>query len=60
MRRGRWFRRGRREGKNSADATQSELSVVNEPGCLRDKEDKSMGVRDCACLCVLSSAPLKE
>lgn len=27
-------------GKKSADATQLELSFVNEPRCLRDKEDE--------------------
>ena len=36
---------GGEEGKKSADATQSELSFVNEPRCLRDKEDKSACVR---------------
>lgn len=34
-----------KEGR-TADATQLELSVLNEPRCLRDKEDKSV------CVCV--------
>lgn len=36
--------------KKAADATQLELSAVNEPRCLRDKEDKSA----CVCVCVKS------
>lgn len=32
-----WGRR--REKKKAVDATQLELSVVNKPRCLRDKED---------------------
>lgn len=39
--------RGGREKKKTADATQLELSVVNEPRCLRDKED------ECVCVCDL-------
>lgn len=33
-----WGRR--RENKKAGDATQLELSVVNKPRCLRDKEDE--------------------
>lgn len=36
------------EKKKTADATQLELSVVNEPRCLRDKED------ECVCVCVFA------
>lgn len=33
--------RGRKEGGKAVDATQSALSVMNKPRCLRDKADES-------------------
>lgn len=42
----------RREKKKAVDTTQLELSVVNKPRCLRDKED------ECVCVCKILSSLL--
>lgn len=45
------------EKKKAADATQLELSFVNETRCLRDKEDE----RVCMCVCdVILAVSLKD
>lgn len=42
----------REEGGGAVDATQSELSVMNKPRCLRDKANES------GCTCKILSSPL--